>query len=546
MKGRRLIPKKKYHPRTREEFSRDPEDESQPVTGEADSDSMINPEPMVDSVLPSIAIVGRPNVGKSSLFNAILKRRHAIVHFDSGVTRDRVSASGVHQSCRFTLIDTGGLGMYTGEKKGVGFWDQMISSQVDAAVESADAIFFVVDVQAGLNPLDAEIADRLRSCGKKIFLIANKSDNQEEQMKADEFHALGFDTIYPVSCLHRSGVERVLDAALAGIPNVATVTKGLHRLKIAIMGRPNVGKSSMVNRLLGEDRVIVSNVPGTTRDAIDIDFMLKCRDEEVPATLIDTAGLRKKSKIDEAVEIYSMMRAEEALDTCDIVLFVLESSVGEATSQDKTIARKIQDSGKGCIIVANKWDIRADGKKQKELYDEIRFSLPQMRYAPIVFTCALTGYHFDELYEAIAELRAQLTMKVSTAMINRVVSDAFNRSLPPVVGIKPLKIYYATMIGNTPPKFMLFVNHPSYCSDTYKVYLENYFRKAFDFVGFPIRVILKERSRRDLSEVHNHQGSKHHTKKVVGAKGAKDERAKKTFQRKIESLRARARRRDEQ
>ena len=285
---------------------------------------------------------------------------------------------------------------------------------------------------------------------------------------------------------------------------------------VAIVGRPNVGKSSLVNRMLNEDRVIVSDVAGTTRDAIDVEFTLKCRDEEVPARLVDTAGLRKKSKVDEAVEQYSMMRAKEALENCDIVLFVIEANRGEASAQDKTIARMIQDSGKGCIIVCNKWDLRADGIKAQEMLTDIRSSLPQMKYAPVVFTSAKSGYNFDALYEAIAQVRAQLDVKVSTAMLNRVVQDAVERNLPPVIGLKPLKVYYGTMVGSAPPRFVLFVNDPKLCSDTYLLYLTNYFRKSFEFTGFPIRIRLQERSRRDLSEVFNHAGSKR--KKVSNAK----------------------------
>ena len=470
----------------------------------------------VRTVLPSIAIVGRPNVGKSSLFNAILRRRQAIVHFDSGVTRDRVSAPGVYNNRRFNLIDTGGLGMYHGEKKGIGFWDQMIAHQVDAAIESADTILFVVDVQAGLTPLDENIAAKIRTCGKKVLLVVNKADNREEVFHADEFHALGFEKIYPVSCLHRMGIGDVLEDALADVKCVPVSKNAVNMLNLAVLGRPNVGKSSIVNRLLGEERVIVSDVAGTTRDAIDTEFILKCRDEEVPARLVDTAGLRKKSKIDQAVEQYSMMRAQEALENCDIVLFVIEASRGEASAQDKSIARMIQESGKGCIIVCNKWDIRADGKKAQEMLEDIRYTLPQMKYAPVVFTSAKTGYNFNGLYEAIAEVRAQLSVKVSTAMLNRVVQDAVERNLPPIIGTKPLKIYYGTMVGSAPPRFVLFVNDPKLCSDTYLLYLNNYFRKAFDFIGFPIRIRLQERSRRDLSEVFNHAGSKR--KKAANAK----------------------------
>lgn len=539
MKGKRTFRKNDYRTKHREEEDKirgklssasAPDDADAPVTPDetAAADALND----VRSALPSIAIVGRPNVGKSSLFNAILKRRQAIVHFDSGVTRDRVSASGVFDHCRFTLLDTGGLGMYEGEKKGIGFWDQMIARQVDAAVEAADTIIFVVDTQAGLNPLDRGIADRIRVCGKKILLAANKSDNPEEELHAGEFHELGFEKVFPVSCLHRRGIDSLMEEAVAGLPRVRESDKAPRRLKIAVLGRPNVGKSSIVNRMLGEERVIVSDVPGTTRDAIDSEFTLRCREEIVPAVLVDTAGLRKKSKVDGAVEQYSMMRAAEALEGCDIVLFVIDSSVGTPTSQDKTIAGMIEKSGRGCVIVANKWDIRADGIQAQSMLDEIQYALPKMKYAPVVFTSAKSGYNFGALYEAIAQVRAQLGMKVSTAMLNRVIQDAYQRNPAPVVGLKPLKIYYGAMIQSAPPKFVLFVNKTEYCSDPYKVYLVNYFRKAFGFIGFPIFIRLQERERRDLSEVVNHAGSIR-KKRAANAKEYK-ERKKKRIAEKFE------------
>jgi len=520
MKGKRTVHTKHFHKRRDNENAIEPDEsmidseiasleEAERDQREAERSEEEDASTLSDvrSALPSIAIVGRPNVGKSSLFNAILKRRQAIVHFDSGVTRDRVSASGVFDSCRFTLFDTGGLGMYQGESKGVGFWDKMIESQVDAAIASADTILFVVDVQAGLNPLDKGIAAKIRTCGKKVLLVANKADNREFELHSSEFAELGFDPVYPVSCLHRLGIDDLMTDAVAGLPRIREGKKMRRPLKIAVLGRPNVGKSSIVNRMLGEDRVIVSNIPGTTRDSIDTDFMLPCRDELVPAQIIDTAGLRKRSKVDGAVEQYSMMRAAESLENCDIVLFVIEASVGAATSQDKTIARMIEESGKGCIIVCNKWDIRADGKKTQEILDEIRCTLPKMKYAPVVFTSAMSGYNFDALYEAIAQVRGQMSLKISTSMLNRVIQDAVTKNLPPVVGTKPLKIYYGTMTGSTPPKAVLFVNKTEYCADSYKVYLINYFRKAFGFVGFPVFIRLQERERRDLSDVVNHAGS---------------------------------------
>ena len=477
-----------------------------PRPGQREKTAPENDAPVYDAslALPVIAIAGRPNVGKSSLFNAILRRRQAIVHFDCGVTRDRIIASGVFEGRRFNLIDTGGLGMYAGEKHGIGFWDKMIEEQVEAAIESAVTILFVVDVTAGLTPLDKGIADRLRAAGKKVILVVNKADNHEAEQGMNEFHALGFEHVHAVSCLHRIGIDSLMLDALEGVPvNTSADGEqgGVKPLRIAVLGRPNVGKSSIVNRILGEERVIVSDVAGTTRDAVDIQFTLRCGDEDVPAVLVDTAGLRKKSKVDDAVELYSMMRAEEALEKCDIVLFVIDSGTGGSTSQDKTIARMIQDSGKGCVIVANKWDT-CEGKT-KEMRTALAASLPQMLYAPLVPVSAKNGYNFRELFETVAELRAQMSVKISTALLNKVVTDAQKKNLPPVTGGKLFRIYYGTMIGNCPPRFSLFVNDPKLCAENYKTYLEKYFRKAFSFRGFPIRLIFKPRRREELSEILN-------------------------------------------
>lgn len=480
------------------------------------------------AALPGIAIVGRPNVGKSSLFNAILKRRHAIVHFDSGVTRDRVSAVAGHNGRLFHLLDTGGLGLFQGGKKSAGLWDEAIEKQADAAIASADVILFVVDSLHGLHTLDWEIAVRLRSSGKKILLAANKADNPEIELAAAEFHQLGFDSLFPVSSLHRRGIAALLDAAVKALPHSdqePAENPTEKPLRIAVLGRPNVGKSSLVNRLLGEERVIVSDIPGTTRDAVDARFMLRCDGKDVPALIVDTAGLRKRSKVEEAVERYSMMRAAEALESCDIALFVIESGAGEATSQDKTIAAMIEKSGRGCIIAANKWDIRNTLEKEKTLLDSIRSSLPKMSYAPVVFTSAKTGYHLNELVHIIGLLRNGKDLKISTAALNRAIQDAVTRNSPPAAGKKTLKIYYGTLTGTTPPEITLFVNQTSLCTESYKTYLVNTLRRAFPFSGFPLLLRLRARERRDLSDMVRHAGTLA-KKHVANARQYKQKKAK--------------------
>lgn len=445
--------------------------------------------------IPVVAIVGRPNVGKSSLFNVIIGRRVSIVHEQSGVTRDRVVAPGSWHGKHFQLIDTGGLGNVTGAKKNVDMWDEGIREQVEAAIEGADVLIFVCNVQDGIVPLDREVTDRLRGIGKKVFMVANKCDNQELENESAIFSELGFDKIYPVSCLHRKGVAKLLDKALDDFESPEEETaKETEPFRIAVVGRPNVGKSSLVNWLLGEERVMVSEIAGTTRDSIDIDFEIKYNGEMLPAMLIDTAGLRKRSKIDNVVELFSMMRTEEAIKRSQLVLFLVETSITGVTAQDRKIAASIVESGKGCIIVSNKFDLcENEDVKQKLLIEEIRYTLPHLSYAPVVFTSVLRKYNMNALLDRIAEVMAQMEVKIPTSLVNKVLLDAFARNSPPVVGVAPLKLYYSSMIGCEPPKFLLFVNRAEYCAENYLLFLKNCLRQAFDFTGLPIVVELRAR-----------------------------------------------------
>ncbi len=453
--------------------------------------------------LPTIAIVGRPNVGKSSLFNLIVGRRLSIVHEQSGVTRDRVVSPASHNGRRFQLIDTGGLGTLIGGKKS-DMWDDCIASQVEAAVEGADVLIMVANVQDGVVTLDTEVARRLRSIGKPVFMAANKCDNNTFTSHAVDFCELGFGEVYPISCLHRTGAGALLDAVLAAIPAPAETeesdeeTPENRAFKIAVVGRPNVGKSSLVNALLGEERVIVSDVAGTTRDAIDVGFCLKYKGEDRPVVLVDTAGLRKRGKVDTVVEYFSAMRSQSAIERADLVLFVVEASPDGVTAQDKHIASMIDKAGKACVIVANKHDIFMDHKK-KELEKELRYTLPGMNFAPVVFISARERRNLGELLDVTAQVLEQLEIKVPTGVLNRVLTDAFEQRTPPVVGHAPLKMYYASMIGSEPPKFLLFVNDPKYCAPNYLTYLKNALRSAFDFTGLPIILELRARPKKVAS-----------------------------------------------
>ena len=448
--------------------------------------------------LPTIAIVGRPNVGKSSLFNVIIGRRLSIVHEESGVTRDRVSAPVAWHGKHFLLIDTGGLGTFTKETRKVSHWDTGIRQQVDAAIEGADILLFVVNVQEGLVPLDKEVAARLRDSGKKTILVVNKSDNGQFDNQAVEFAGLGYDEVYPVSCTHRRGIGVLLQNSLLDIPTGNMQHNSEEPFRLAIIGRPNVGKSSLVNCLLGQDRVMVSDIAGTTRDSVDIDFELEYNGEKLPAELIDTAGMRKKAKMDSAIELFSMMRATSAIERADMVLFLVESDPDGVTAQDRRIARIITDSGTACIIVANKYDT-CKTIHQEDLKDELRYTLPRMKYAPVVFVSATEKYNINVLLDQIAEVMVQMEVQIPTSMVNRLIEDAVNRNSAPVIGQRPFRIYYSTMISNCPPRFVCFVNNPKLCAPHYLGYLNNYLRQSLDFTGLPIEIFLRERPKKVMS-----------------------------------------------
>ncbi len=459
-----------------------------------------------NKALPIVAIVGRPNVGKSSLFNAIIGQRLSIVHEMSGVTRDRVVAPADWGGRQFELVDTGGIGVAPGARRNVDFWDERITEQAAAAIDDADVLIFVVNVQESITALDEEVADRLRVLDKPVILLANKADNPQLAAEAVEMTALGFGVPYAVSCLHRRGIGDMLDAVLMrlppGEPEAAPEAEDAaddgKLLRIAVVGRPNVGKSSLVNALLGEERVLVSEEAGTTRDAIDVGFQLRYKETTLPCVLVDTAGLRKKAKVKDAVEMFSVMRSEKAIERARLVLFLVECSPEGMTAQDRKIASMIQQSGKACIIVANKFDTCREAK-QKKLLEELRYTLPGMSYAPVVFVSAKEKYNLNKLLDQIAQLVEQLSVRISTSLVNRVLLEAFQQASPPVVGVAPLKIYYASMIGNEPPKFLLFVNEPKYCAPNYLTYLKNCLRQAFDFTGLPLMIELRARPKKVAS-----------------------------------------------
>jgi GTP-binding protein len=505
-----------------------------------------------------IAIVGRPNVGKSALFNRIVGKRIAIVHDQPGVTRDRVTAEAEWGGKSFTLVDTGGIGLLRREKSD----DVIIKAtveQVEIAIEAASAIILVVNVQEGIVPLDREVAERLRRSGKTILVAVNKVDTFRAEKDADEFAQLGFEKIFPVSAIHGEGIQNLMNEAVALLPAAssqqsvvssnsggAEVSTTDHQplttdppiLKLAIVGRPNVGKSSIINALTQSKRVIVTPIPGTTRDAIDVPFEVKVEggDGGVAATqkyiLIDTAGMRKTRRVDDSIEFFSVQRSEESIARSDITVLVIDADAG-ITEQDKKIADVIVENRKACIIVVNKWDLfeaqvlkareeeigrrnrkeRTEGQAKElttlgEFAEWVQRKLFFLDYAPVIFTSAKSGFHLDRLLEAVRYVAAQLQQKIPTAILNRTINDAVERRQPISSLGHRLKFFYATQVRQAPPTFLLFVNRDELFSEQYKKHLATELRTAFGYEGCPIVLVPKARPKtiepvRKFKPAHN-------------------------------------------
>ncbi|KAF0179453.1 MAG: GTP-binding protein [Limisphaerales bacterium] len=506
-----------------------------------------------------IAIVGRPNVGKSALFNRIAGRRIAIVHDMPGVTRDRVTAEAEWRGRQFTLVDTGGIGLLRGEK----VEDVIINAaldQVQIAVEAAHVIILVVNVQEGVVPLDKEVADRLHKSGKPVLVAVNKVDNYKSEAGVTEFAELGFDQIFPVTAIHGRGIEWLMNKAAGYLPeakandnpegdapygvteeeaaaeveaavaaDAAAGESGSAKprfkprtgpVKLAIVGRPNVGKSSIINALTHSERVIVSPIPGTTRDSVDVPFEVETDGVRQQYVLIDTAGLRKARRVDNTVEYFSAQRTEEAINRADIVVFVLDAVTG-IVEQDKKIADLIVSAKRACIVVINKWDLvdksvrvareeelarrEKQGKRHREgAVSSVLTTLAEfgawvqeklffLDYAPVIFTSATSGFQLDRLLEAVRYVGAQLQQQVPTAILNRTLNDAITRRQPISSVGHFMKFFYATQVRQAPPTFLLFVNRDELLSPQYAKYLAGEMRKAFGYEGCPIVLVAKGR-----------------------------------------------------
>lgn len=456
--------------------------------------------------LPKVVIVGRPNVGKSSLYNRILGRQEAIVLREAGITRDLVANPTQWEDTQFMLCDTGGLNLLMEQRKDSsahGF-DSEIRSRLTQAAEVADVIIFLVDAHDGLMEMDKEVARYLRKTNRKVLLVMNKCDNPQFAESANEMFALGYGEPIPISIVHNYNVGEMMEELVKLLPEEGNYElPPKPDLKIAIVGRPNVGKSSTINRLLGTDRVIVSNVAGTTRDAIDIPMEIIGPDgEKMSVQLIDTAGLRGLRKVDTVVERFSMMRTENAIKRADLVIFITDAE-DSATAQDKRIARSIQDAGTGCIVLANKWDLVKRRISYADFCANIRYVLPGVSYAPVLFASAKTGFNYDNLISKIFKVRESLQKTIPTATVNRFFEDLTHRYSPPIVKGKQLKIYYSVLQKVTPPTFKLFVNNQELCTRNYLSFMRNKLEDIFDFEGLPIRILLENRNRGDFHKFEN-------------------------------------------
>ncbi|GKS11839.1 GTPase Der [Paenibacillus chitinolyticus] len=434
---------------------------------------------------PILAIVGRPNVGKSTIFNRIIGDRLAIVEDKPGVTRDRLYGIGEWLDREFSVIDTGGI-----EVEGE---DQIMKSvrvQAELAIEEADVIIFMVDAKAGVTSADQEVAQLLFRSRKPVVLAVNKVDNIQRQDEIYEFYSLGFGDPIGISGAHGIGIGDMLEAAAAHFPDHADEEYGEEVIKVALIGRPNVGKSSLVNAILGEDRVIVSDQAGTTRDAIDTPFEL----DDQKYVIIDTAGMRKRGKVYENTEKYSVMRAMKAIERADVVLVVINGEEG-IIEQDKHIAGYAHEAGKAAIFVVNKWDVvEKDDKTMHQFTQKIRDHFLFMTYAPVLYVSARTTQRVQKLLPMVNQVSEQHTMRVQTHVLNDVVSDAVMFNPPPTDKGKRLRINYATQVSVKPPTFVFFVNEPDMMHFSYERYLENKIRGAFGFEGTPIRLFTRRKS----------------------------------------------------
>jgi GTP-binding protein len=437
---------------------------------------------------PIVAIVGRPNVGKSTLFNRIAEKRVSIVDDTPGVTRDRIYADAEWTGHEFALVDTGGIDFNE--------TDELLPAmrnQAKLAMEEADVILFVVDGKVGITDVDQIIVSMLRTTKKPVVLAVNKVDNLKGVTDSYEFYGLGLGEPFAVSAVNALNLGDLLDAIVQALPEEAPVEDEPDTIRVAVVGRPNVGKSSLVNALLGQERVVVSNIPGTTRDAVDTYF----KQDGVTFIFVDTAGMRRRGRIDAALERYSVIRSLRAIDRADVVLMLIDAVDG-VTEQDKKIAGYVHESGRASVLVVNKWDLLPkDGKTSLRYTETLRQELGFMQYAPVVFLSALTKQRVTRIPEVVKFVAEQHAMRVSTSLLNQVVRDAVGINPPPSDRGRKLKIFYATQAAVRPPTIVFFVNDQELMHFSYLRFLENKLREAFGFEGTPLKLVVRPRQQEE-------------------------------------------------
>ena len=438
---------------------------------------------------PTVAIIGKPNVGKSTFFNYIVGSRISIVEDTPGVTRDRVYAETNWRGRNFTVVDTAGI-----EPESDDTIISQMREQAKIAIDIADVILFLTDVKQGVTAADQEIAIMLKKSEKPVVLVCNKADNMSrDRNEIYEFYNLGMGEPYPVSAANALGIGDVLDALYENFPEKSDDEDDDGRIKVAVIGKPNVGKSSLINKILGENRTIVSNIAGTTRDAIDTEY----ENEYGKYVLIDTAGIRRKSKVSESIEKFSIMRTLLAIERADVCLMMIDANEG-VTDQDAKIAGEAHEAGKGIIIVVNKWDEYEKETGTLEKYKkDIYAKLSYLSYAPVIFISAKTGQRVDKLFNMINNVAEQNAMRVSTATLNQVINEAIAIVQPPTDKGKRLKILYGTQVSTKPPTFVIFVNNKELFHFSYERYLVNQIRKEFGLEGTPVRIIAREKGEKE-------------------------------------------------
>ena len=441
---------------------------------------------------PIVAIIGKPNVGKSTFFNYLAGSRISIVQDTPGVTRDRIYAETNWRGRDFTLIDTGGI-----EPESDDIILSQMREQANLAINMADVIIFLTDIRQGVTSADKEIALMLKKSGKPIVLVCNKADNfEKDKEEIYEFYNLGIGEPYPISATNALGIGDVLDKIYESFPEKTENEEENDTIKVAVIGKPNVGKSSLINKILGENRLIVSNIAGTTRDAIDTPF----ENEKGKYILIDTAGVRRKSKVKESIEKFSIMRTLLAIERADVCLMMLDALEG-VTEQDAKIAGEAHEAGKGVIIVVNKWDEyeKETGtleKYKKDIYSKLSY----LSYAPIIFISAKTGQRVHKLFDLINHVNEQNSMRISTSVLNQVINEAIAIVQPPTDKGKRLKIFYGTQVSTKPPTFVIFVNNKELFHFSYERYIINQIRKEFGLEGTPVRIIVREKNQKEAEK----------------------------------------------